>query len=102
MISGVPKKYHGGALRVPWGHQATAGGFFHGRPLIGLVFIRESHMGVSRIGGDRSVSRSAILPRFKLVISRPAQLHIIQHNEFVRHFRRDQNSKLLASSLEVV
>ena len=28
MISGVPKKFHGGALRVPWGPQATAGWVF--------------------------------------------------------------------------
>ena len=28
MTSGVPKKYHGGTLRVPWGHQAEAGWVF--------------------------------------------------------------------------
>ena len=28
MTSGVPKKYHGGILWVPWGHQAEAGWVF--------------------------------------------------------------------------
>ena len=28
MTSGVPKKFHGGTLRVPWGHRAEAGWVF--------------------------------------------------------------------------
>ena len=32
MNSGVPKKYHGDTLRVPWGHQAEAGWVFPWEP----------------------------------------------------------------------
>ena len=42
MNSGVPKKYHGGTLRIPGGTKLRPGGFFHCMPLIFFFFLSKA------------------------------------------------------------
>ena len=52
----VLKNYHESPVREPWGHQATAGGSFHGSPLIGgsLSFntVKSSHLAIRSPSSD--------------------------------------------------